>query len=178
MKISVGTANKIKIEAVAETISGYDFLNGAQVKGIDIASSVSDQPKSLEETVAGAKNRAQRAFKECDLSVGIEDGLMAVPETLTGFMNTCVCAFYDGKRYYLGLSSAFEYPPQAIELINGEGLDINQVFYRMKLTDSLKVGSGAGAIGILTKGRWNRKDTVKQALVAALIQLDNKKLYG
>jgi non-canonical (house-cleaning) NTP pyrophosphatase len=32
-------------------------------------------------------------------------------------------------------------------------------------------------VGILTKGRWTRRDTVKQALVAALIQLDNKNLY-
>jgi inosine/xanthosine triphosphatase len=177
MKINVGTANKIKIEAVKETVASYDFLSDAVVEGIDAGSEVSDQPKSLEETIRGAKNRARNAFRDCDLAAGIEDGLMAVPETLTGFMNISVAAFYDGARYYLGLSSGFEYPPEAVNLVNG-GKDINEAFHALGLTDDPKIGSAGGAIGILTKNRWVRKDTVKQALIAALIQLDNKNLYN
>ncbi|MCU0652716.1 MAG: inosine/xanthosine triphosphatase [Candidatus Pacebacteria bacterium] len=176
MKINVGTANRIKLEAVEETIGNYDFLAGARVTGIDVGSGVADQPKSLEETVAGAKNRAKNSFTDCDLSVGIEDGLMAVPGTRTGYMNTSVCAFYDGKNYHLGFSAAFEYPPKAVELVES-GRDINQAFYELGLTRDPKIGSAKGAIGILTKDRWIRKDTVKQSLTAALIQLDNKKLY-
>jgi inosine/xanthosine triphosphatase len=185
MKINIGTKNKIKIGALRETIAGYDFLAAAIVESVECGSAVSDQPKSLEETVCGAKNRARSAFNEGrealsaaqgDLSAGIEDGLMPVPGSLTGFMNLCVCAFYDGKRYYLGTSAGFEYPPLAIDLVK-KGKDINQAFYELGLTDDPKVGSARGAIGILTKNRWCRKDTVKQSIVAALIQLDNKTIY-
>lgn len=176
MKINIGTKNEIKTGALREIIAGYDFLKNAAVEGIDVGSNVADQPRSLEETVRGAKNRAQAAFNDCDLSAGIEDGLMAVPGCLTGYMNVTVVAFYDGAHYYCGLSSAFEYPPDAIELVKG-GLDINQAFYKMKLTDNPKIGSAQGAVGILTKGRWRRKDTIQQAITAALIQLENKPLY-
>jgi inosine/xanthosine triphosphatase len=176
MKINIGTKNEIKISALREVATGYDFLKNAEVKGIGADSDVADQPKSLEETVRGAKNRAKAAFKDCDLAAGIEDGLMAVPGTFTGCMNVTVAAFYDGERYYLGLSSAFEYPPGAIKSVK-RGLDINQAFYKMNLTNDPKIGSAQGAVGILTKGRWLRKDTVKQAIIAALIQLDNKNLY-
>jgi len=176
MKINIGTKNEIKIGALRETAADYYFLRNAAVEGIESGSGVSDQPKNLEETVLGAKNRAHGAFAGCDLSAGIEDGLMEVPDSRTGFMNVTVCAFYDGKQYYLGMSAAFEYPLRAVELVKS-GLDINQAFYEMKLTDDPQIGSSQGAIGILTKGRWRRKDTVKQAIIAALIQLDNKDLY-
>jgi len=176
MKINIGTKNEIKIGALRETIVDYDFLKNAAVEGIETGSGVSDQPKNLEETIRGAQNRARSVFLGCDLSAGIEDGLMEVSGSRTGFMNVTVCAFYDGKQYYLGISAAFEYPPRAVELVKN-GLDINQAFYEMKLTDDPRIGSSQGAIGILTKGRWCRKDTVKQTIIAALIQLDNKNLY-
>jgi len=176
MKINIGTKNKIKIGALHEIIADYDFWGKTAVKGIKTDSGVSKQPKNLAETVRGARNRAKNAFKDCGLSLGIEDGLMALPGSLTGFANVTVAAFFDGRRYYLGLSSAFEYPPKAIKLVK-KGLDINQAFYKMGLTSNPKIGSAQGAVGILTKGRWKRKDTIKQAIIAALIQLDNKNLY-
>lgn len=176
MKINIGTANTIKIEALREAIAGSESFKDVLIEGIDTGSAVADQPKSLEETVRGAKNRSKAAFNNCDFSVGIEDGLMAVPGTLTGYMNIGICAFYDGKKYYLGTSAAFEYPPKAIELVE-KGFDINQAFHMLGLTDDPKVGSAEGAIGVLTRGRWNRKETAKQAVIAALLQLENRELY-
>lgn len=176
MKINIGTANTVKVEALKEALAGSEAFGDVLIEGMDTGSAVADQPKSLEETVRGAKNRAKAAFNDCDFSVGIEDGLMAVPGTLTGCMNIGICAFYDGQKYYLGTSAAFEYPPKAIELVE-KGFDINQAFHMLGLTDDPKVGSAEGAIGILTRGRWNRKETAKQAVIAALLQLENKELY-
>jgi len=181
MKIVVGTENQIKIDALAEIVANYPFLHGAEILGIKFASGVADQPKSIDETVAGAKNRARGAFLAAglatgDLGVGIEDGLMEVAQSRTGFFNIGVCAVYDGKDFYLGTSVAFEYPPKAIEMVK-KGRDINQAFYEMGLTKNPSVGSAEGAIGILTRGRWDRKETAKQALIAALIQMENKELY-
>jgi len=182
MKIFAGTANKIKIEAVFEIAADYEFLSAAEVEGVDVPSGVADQPKNLAETVGGAKNRARAAFlagdaHPGDLGIGLEDGLMAVPESRTGLMNIGICAVYDGKDFCLGASAAFEYPPAAIELVK-KGMDINQAFHSLGLTDNPLVGSAQGAIGILTHCRWDRKETAKQALTAALIQMENKNLYG
>jgi len=102
---------------------------------------------------------------------------MAVSQTQTGYMNIGVCAFYDGKKYYLGTSAAFEYPLAVIELIK-KGFDVNQAFYSLKLTTNPTIGSSEGAIGILTHGRWNRKETAKQAIITAILQLENQKLYN
>lgn len=97
MKIKIGTANKVKVEALREVVAASAFLGECLVEGVDTGSFVGNQPKSLRETVRGAKNRAKAAFKDCDFSVGIEDGLMDVPDTLTGCMNIGICAFYNGK---------------------------------------------------------------------------------
>jgi len=181
MKIAIGTENKIKISALAEVIADYDFLAQARICEAKVSSGVDDQPKNLPETARGAKNRARAAFAAAgliagDFAVGIEDGLMEVGESLTGFMNIGVCAIYDGEKFHLGTSAAFEYPPAAVELVK-QGMDINQAFHKLGLTKNPSVGSSEGAIGILTRGRWDRKATVKQALTAALIQLENKSLY-
>lgn len=181
MKIAIGTKNQIKIDALAEIVLEYPFLRDVQIMGINVASGVDDQPKNLSVTISGAKNRARGAFAAArllsgDLGVGIEDGLIEIPAAKTGFMNVGIAAIYDGEKFYLGMSSGFEYPAKAIEMVK-EGMDINQAFYKLGLTKNPSVGSAEGAIGILTRGRWNRKETTKQAFIAAMIQLENKDLY-
>lgn len=177
MRINVGSKNDVKIEAVREAICDYDFLSNAEVVGIDVNSEVSEQPKSVDETIRGAMKRAESAFRNCDYSFGLEDGLMQVPNTKTGYMNICACAIYDGQNYHVGLSSAFEYPADVTRLVFEEGLDINQAFYRVGLTKNPKVGSEEGAIGILTHGRLLRKDYTKQAVMMALIHVENSNLF-
>lgn len=177
MRINVGSANPIKVEAVKEIIADYDFLIGSEVLSIPIKSEVPEQPLSLEETINGARNRAGNSFRECTYSVGIEDGLMYVPKSITGHMNICVAVFFDGREYYFGISSAFEYPKEVTQLIFQQGLDVDSAFYRCHLTSNPDVGSAEGAIGILTKGRLTRKEYTKQALKMALISLENKERY-
>jgi inosine/xanthosine triphosphatase len=171
MKINVGSKNKAKVEAVAEILKEYPHLAIAGVESVDVKSDVSEQPLSLDESIKGAMNRARSAFKDCDYSIGIESGLMKVPETKTGYMDVCVCALYDGKEFHLGLSSAWEHPGIFDPILN-EGLDMSQAVNRAGLTDNPGIGAAEGAIGILTKGRLNRKEYTKQALRTALIHLD------
>ncbi len=178
MKINVGSKNDVKVQAVRESIRDYKFLSSAAVSGIDVRSEISEQPKTLEETIRGARNRARNAFQNCDYSFGLEDGLMQVPTAETGYMNICACVIYDSRNYHLGLSSAFEYPPEVTRLVFEEELDINQAFHRICLTKNPKVGSTEGAIGILTHGRLPRKEYTKQAIVTALIHLENSGGYG
>ena len=173
LRVKVGSQNKAKLEAVSEILREYSHLADAEIKGVKAGSEVSNQPQSLEETVRGAMNRAKSSFTDCDYSVGIESGLMHVPYTKSGYMDVCVCAIYDGKEFHLGLSSAWEFPDKKImKLMLDDGLDMSQAINKVGLTQNPNIGSEQGAIGILTKGRLDRKEYTKQALRMALIHLE------
>ena len=101
MKINVGSSNEVKVEAVKEVIKDYPILLNAEVNGVAVEPGVSKQPKSLDEIVQGAKNRATNAFYDCSYSFGIESGLIELSDR---YMDGAVCAVYDGRDYYLGLS--------------------------------------------------------------------------
>ena len=177
MKIIVASVNPQKIKAVSDMIPKYDFLTGASVEGVNVPSGVSDQPKSIEETVQGAVNRAKAAFGNgADYSFGIESGLMAVPQTKCGIMDVCICAIYDGKNIHLGLSSAFE-PPQKVVDLMYNGMDMTQACVEVGLTNNPKLGASEGLIGILTHGRLDRLGYTAQAVTTALIHLENAHLF-
>lgn len=177
MKINIGSKNPTKIAALRETIAAYDFLAGAEIVSHDTESGVSPQPKSMDETITGAANRAKGAFTDCEYSIGLESGLMRVPQAKSGYMDFCACIIYDGKDSHLGLSCAFEFPTEITRLMHEEGLDANEASFKTGLTKHKNVGSLEGAIGVLTKGRVNRKEYTKQAIQMALIQLENTSLY-
>ena len=177
MKINIGSKNKAKINALEEILKEYpNFLN-AEVISKDGSSDISDQPKSLDETIKGAMNRAKNCFDNCDYSVGLESGLIKVPETKTGYMDTTACAIYDGKNFHLGLSSCFEYPIKLTKYVLEEDIDVSSAAKELGITEKDNLGADEGMIGILTKGRLDRKGLTKQAVVTALIHLENKDLY-
>lgn len=173
MKIKIASKNPIKISALEEMIKDYPHLSGAELSAYEVSSGVSDQPKSLDETIKGAMNRSRTVFEDCDFSFGIESGLMAVPHTKTGYMDVCVCVIYDGKEYHLGLSSAWEAPKKVAEYMFNEGMDMNQAALKAGLTQNPKVGSAEGLVGVMTKGRLPRKEYTKEAIRTALIHIDN-----
>lgn len=172
MKINIGSKNQVKIDALKEILQDYPHLKDAEIILTEALSEVNDQPKSLEATVSGATNRAKNAFKDCNYSFGIESGLMAVPNTKTGYMDVCVCAIFDGKEYHLGLSSAWEAPREVINYILNDGLDMDEAAYKAGITKNRKVGSAEGLVGIMTKGRLMRKEYTKEAIRMALIHVD------
>jgi len=125
MRIAVGSKNKPKLEAVREIVKEYDFFAGAEVVGISVVSGVREQPVGLDETVQGAINRAKSAFHNCQYAIGLESGIIPVPQTKSGYMDLTVCAIYDGATIHLGMSSAFEYPPQMVKMALEDGIDIS-----------------------------------------------------
>jgi len=177
MKINVASKNPIKIGAVEELLPLYDFLSEAELISFEVNSGVSEEPRSLEETIRGAINRAEAAFMDCRYSFGIESGLMDVPYTKTGNMDFCACVIYDGKENHLGLSCAFEFPLAVTKMIHERGLDASEAYFRLGLTEEKDIGSSIGIIGLLTRGKVTRKDYTKQAVQMALIQLENRELY-
>ncbi len=176
MKVHVGSKNKTKVEAVAESIKGYPLFAGAEVVGVEVATEVFGHPNTLTKTVEGAMDRAKQAFSDCDYSFGLEGGLLTVPHTKTGLMEITACAIFDGKNYHIGLSSAFEWPKKVTELING-GLDGSQALREAGITTHEKIGTAEGGVSILTKGRVNRTQYNKQAITMALVHLEHPEFY-
>lgn len=180
MKIIIGSANPQKIKAVQELASVYEFMQNADVLGVEVDSGISDQPKTLDEIILGAKNRAQNAFNsttDATLGFGIESGIMPAPHTKTGFVNLCACAIYNGNDFYIGLSGAFELPSEVINLIINEGMNTSEACKKIGLTSHEYVGHADGIIGILSKSKLTRLTYSKQAAQMALVRYENKNLY-
>ena len=181
MKIIIGTTNKSKSEAVREVFSEYEMFSGADLEFVSVDSGVSDQPKSLEESVRGAQNRARNAFSSqfgCDYSMGIESGLFEIPLSDGSWGDLCVCVIFDGKNFAHGFSCGIELPQKITDLMLNDGLDMTQASNEAGLSKNPKLGEAEGLIGVLTKGRISRKRYTKQAIMTALIKLENKDLYS
>ncbi len=176
MKIIVGSKNKVKIDAVSESLLDYDCMTNLEIVGIHANSGVSEQPLTLDETVQGAINRATEAFNAGgDYGFGIESGLMHVPRTQSGYMDMCICAIADKDDVYIGMSSAWEFPDSEVsKSIIYDGLDMSQACVKHGLTNDSDVGRKGGAINIVTNGRLNRKEYTKEAVRNAMIHIEYK----
>ncbi len=61
MKFIVGSKNPVKITALRELASEFLCLHGAEIEGLEVPSSVTEQPMSLYDTYVGALSRASNA---------------------------------------------------------------------------------------------------------------------
>ena len=177
MLVHVGSKNPTKINGVKNILSKSDEFKDAEIVGVDANVEEFGHPKTLEETITGAKERAEKVFDGSDLGVGIESGLALFPETKSGYMETTVCAIYDGKQYHLGVAPAFEWPKSMLELILS-GQDGSQAFKSLGLTTQQKIGAENGIIYELTNGKIDRTKLNELAVIMALIHLENTQLYG
>jgi len=177
MKIGVGSKNKTKIMAVTDLLKDYPMFKGAQVFGIDVIVEQFGHPKNINETVSGAIARAKQAYYGNNYGFGIESGLMAVPQTKSGYMEVAVCAIFDGKQIHMGLSQGCEWPKKVIDAILNKGMDGSQAMKAAGLTEHEKLGEHEGLVGIFTKGRTNRTEYNKTAIMMALMHLENPEHY-
>jgi inosine/xanthosine triphosphatase len=199
--VRVGSLNAPKLEAVRQALAPY--APKARVEGVGVPSGVSEQPIGYDEIVAGARNRARRAFEAsvsdrgdvcdlagvCDLAIGIEDGLIDLG--LADYPRTVLnvgCAYVvDAERESIGFSSAFAYPPECITPALDERAPIGDVFDRVfgeyvrEHTDGglgdLPSGRSLGNIGKLSLGVLPRSDYARQAVLCALVRFLHPALY-
>lgn len=177
MRVNVGSKNMTKVQAVEEAFSDFPEFFSAKIFSVEADSGIHKQPKNMKETVEGAINRAKNSFKDCNLSVGLESGLIEVPNTKSGYMDITMCAIYDGKKFHLGGSSAFEYPKSMVDLVFNKDYEIDEAAKEIGFSHDTNIGEREGMIGVLTKGRLNRKAYSKQAVITALIHLLNPEHY-
>lgn len=179
MKIHIGSKNEVKINAVNEAILLYPkIFKSPEVQGLDVKIDINGHPKTLEQTISGAIQRAKMAFPGSDYSIGVESGLMEVPYTKDGFMEASTCAIYDGKNVYIGVGPAFEWPTGVVDQIRNHGMDGSQAFKHLKYTEHEKLGAMDGGIcNFLTNGRMTREDQIKYSIIMAMIRLEKAELF-
>lgn len=182
MRIIVGSANPVKLAATADTFrdllrpaSSVPFL--LEVTGKDVPSGVSDQPRSLEETVVGAHNRANKVgeahgFADDTVFVGIESGLMRVNPAPYGSkydLDVCAAVILFSGFWSLGLSGAWMVPRDIMAAVNRHETNLDAASKFAGYTGKDRVGQEEGLIGVLTQGRINRKAYTRQALDMAAV---------
>lgn len=180
-RVNVGSQNAAKLEAVRRGLE--PFFPGVELAGFSVASGVSEQPVGFDEILSGARNRARRSFAHgnCELGVGIEDGLIPLPTLPTGYVNLGCCVLHDGARDAYGLSSGFEYPPACVAEATGfERVPIGDVFDRVFAArhPGLDPGLLAGNIGRLTEGVLTRAEYGSHAVMCAMVRLLHPELYA
>ena len=163
MKVTVGSTNPIKIQAVREAFQ--EMLGRGDVIGVQVESDVADQPLN-EEVVEGAVNRAKKALKltGAEFGVGIEGGIIKLGKK---WYNLGFVTIIDKKgRRGTGTSGWFECPPKILEQLK-RGRELGDVMD--ELTGRKNTKTQDGAIGIFTKGKVPRKDLYKHGVFMALI---------
>jgi inosine/xanthosine triphosphatase len=183
--VRVGSMNPPKLEGVRAALSA--FSRQVTIEGIEVESGVSEQPLGFEEIVEGARNRAERARGggECDLGIGYEDGLVAIPgpsrSSSGSWFNVGCAAVSDGIRISLGLSSGFSYPPACSQRAAAERYPIGTLFdgfWRQRRGSSpASAQLSIGNVGKLTGGALTRAEYTRHAVVCALTPFIHPDLY-
>lgn len=157
MRIAVGSGNPVKRDAVAEALST------ATVESVAVESGVSEQPWGDDETIEGAKNRAERALgDDHDLGVGLEGGVAERDGTLFLIM---WAAATDGNRVEIGGGPRVRLPADVAARLHA-GEELGPVMD--DLLDTSGVAEDQGAAGVLTDGVTDRTEALRTAVAGAL----------
>jgi inosine/xanthosine triphosphatase len=173
MIIAVGSTNPTKIDPVRDVFSKH--FQKVTVQGIEIKSSVKEQPIGDDEIYKGALHRAKEAIKNvngADYGVGIEGGMV---KRSFGWMEYSLVVIVDKKgNVGIGSSGSLVLPDCVIKRIHkGETLEqsIDALF------GTKKIGKGIGMFGVMTKGTVTRTSGVSHGVAFALARFLHPTIY-
>lgn len=166
MRVAIGTRNKAKTGAVESVVTEY--VGQVQFEHIDVASGVSEQPFSMEETRQGAINRAlhTRQATAAELNFGLEGGVCEID----GLMYCCnwgAIALKDGT--VISAAGAQFLLPEEIAAALRDGKELGPVMDAYTNTQNIR--HHAGAIGIFTNGLIDRKEMFEHIVKLLVGQL-------
>jgi inosine/xanthosine triphosphatase len=159
MHVAIGSENPVKVNAVERVVPD------AETTAVAVDSGVPEQPWGREETVRGARNRANaaRSATDADYGVGIEGGV-AEREAPGGLWLAMWAAVTDGERTQFGAGPSIRLPDTVAERLR-DGEELGPV-----LDDELgreELGKQEGAIGVYTAGRVGRTGALVDAVAGA-----------
>lgn len=174
IKLIVASKNPVKIQCAQKGFEKVFSRDNIIAEGVSVASGVSDQPLSDEETLTGAKNRAENAknaYPNADFWIGIEGGIAEPYGAMEAFAWVYILS---NEKTGKARTASFDLPPKIRTLIH-EGIELgvadDMVFKRSNSKQK------NGAVGILTHDLINRSAYYEPAVILALIPFVNAELY-
>lgn len=174
-KVIVASKNPVKVEAVTKGFRKLLPSASLEFEGVSAPSNVPDQPRGDDETLLGAKNRAEKAKQarpDADYWVGIEGGIGSNDRGTEVFAWVYIIN-KDGKAGY-GKTGSF-YLPDVITRLLDEGLELGEADDRV--FNQVNSKQNSGSIGILTSDVIDREKYYIDAVIFALIPFANHQLY-
>ena len=152
MKVIIGSKNSAKISAVKAAFHSEEPI---EFIALDVASGVSAQPFSDEETIEGAINRARAALEEGsgDIGMGVEGGVHATKHGL--FLCNWGALVEEGFPPIIAGGARIPLPDEiAGKLLAGRELGpVMDDFTRRK-----NIRETEGAVGVFTNGQISRAE--------------------
>lgn len=168
--VAVGSMNPVKIGATRNVLSRV--AASAAVHGVSVASGVPDQPWGDDETIRGAVARAHaaRTALHADWGVGIEGGVVALPD---GGVRTCAWAAVVGRDGTEGIGGSLSLmlPDRVGALVRG-GMELGHAMDAV--TGQHNVKQGMGAVGVLTGGLVSRQQAYETLVAYAVVPFLNR----
>ena len=147
------------------------------IETTEAASGVSDTPRSIEEMMRGAENRARAVHRsvpsETVVSIGVEGGLFMM-NGLT-FLQSWCCVF-DGTHVHFGSAGALELPDVLATDVMRNGAELGDAIDRF--AQQKDVRSRQGTYGVLTADIVTREDSFEEAALLALTPFFRSGLYS
>lgn len=173
MKIAIGSTNPVKVRAVKNI--ARKIFPGAKFVSLEVASGVPAQPRGDKQTQRGAINRARAARKiaDADWGVGLEAGII---ENEFGTMTCAWVAIVDRRgRVGIGGSTNLLLPRQVAARLK-RGVELGDAMDEFAKIRGVK--RKMGAIGVLTKGLFDRRQAYEFLVALAAAKFLWKEKYG
>jgi inosine/xanthosine triphosphatase len=185
--VAVGSKRGPKLNAVSEAIEGFAAMlqPGArfEVAGTEVETGVGLTPSSREESMRGARNRAQvlLALARTDGAnwkyfVGLEGGLdVVVAEGVRRVFLESWAFVCDGTRGYFGRSGGVEMPEALAREVLENGIELSVAID--KFAGAVGIRDAQGAWGVLSGNLISRQEAFRVAVVAAFAPFYNARMY-
>lgn len=182
--VAVGSTRRPKIEAVRDALDELAprFCNNSrfEVLAVDTPSGVSHTPLSPEETMAGARQRAEALARiahqrqeKWEYFVGLEGGLDIVLEPggrRVLLENWAYVADCTGRGAF-GRSGGVQLPEAIVQRVVDSNVELAEAIDIY--AEAQDIRDAQGAWGVLTRGIITRRDAVRISVISAFSALLN-----
>jgi inosine/xanthosine triphosphatase len=178
--VAVGSMRLPKLDAVREALAalGPKFGTGTEFEVVGVSSGVRHTPLSREETMRGARNRAEAVLQIAreksepwKYFVGLEGGIDVVNEHGNRWVlleNWAYVLNFAGKGSF-GQSGAIALPEPLANRVVDEGVELSEVIDAYAGQTGIR--DAQGAWGVLTHNLITRQDSYLIALISAFASL-------
>jgi len=184
--IAVGSTRKPKLAAVREAVAGMSDLLAAdtsiEIVGVEVESGVNHTPLSCEESMRGARQRAEwlqqvakQEAKPWNYFVGLEGGLALIEDGERRVFLESWAYVSDGTRGHFGRSGAVELPEALAEEVLVRGTELSLAIDQF--AGEAGIRDAQGAWGVLSGNKITRQEAFRVALIAAFAPFFNQPMY-